>query len=235
MAAAFRHWSRSGYVEGISGHISVRDPEHHNAFWTNPLGLHFGLLKASDMILVDLDGNVIGGNRTRCPNAAGFLIHAAVHKARPDVHAVCHAHTVYGKAWSCFARPLEMLTQDTCKFYRAHTVYNSYGGVVLAAEEGDRIAEALGSGKGCILMNHGLLTVGATVDEAAFLFGSMERSCQVQLLAEAAAANGIKKLIISDEEAAYNFKMESDPTILYAEFQAYYDYEETMLDGAFKK
>jgi ribulose-5-phosphate 4-epimerase/fuculose-1-phosphate aldolase len=234
MAAAFRHWSRSGYVEGISGHISVRDPEHYNAFWTNPLGVHFGLLKASDMILVDLDGKVIGGNRTRCPNAAGFLIHAAVHKARPDVHAVCHAHTVYGKAWSCFARPLEMLTQDTCKFYRAHTVYNSYGGVVLAAEEGDRIAEALGSGKGCILMNHGLLTVGATVDEAAFLFGSMERSCQVQLLAEAAAANGIKKVIISDEEAAYNFKMESDPTILYAEFQAYYGYEETVLDGAFK-
>lgn len=187
------------------------------------------------MILVDLDGNVIGGNRSRCPNAAGFLIHAAVHKARPDAHAVCHAHTIHGKAWSCFARLLEMLTQDTCKFYNAHSVYNSYGGVVLAAEEGERIAKALGSGKGCILMNHGLLTVGATVDEAAFLFGSMERSCQVQLLAEAAAANGIKKVIISDEEAAYNFKMESDPSILYAEFQAYYDYEDEMLQGSFKK
>jgi ribulose-5-phosphate 4-epimerase/fuculose-1-phosphate aldolase len=235
MAAAFRHWSREGYVEGISGHISVRDPEHHNAFWTNPLGVHFGLLKASDMILIGLDGKVMGGNRNRCPNAAGFLIHAAVHKARADVHAVCHAHTVHGKAWSCFARPLEMLTQDTCKFYNAHAVYDSYGGVVLAAVEGDRIAQALGSGKGCILMNHGLLTVGGTVDEAAFLFGSMERSCQVQLLADAAAANGLKKIVISDEEAAYNFKMESDPAILYAEFQAYYDYEDAMLNGAFKK
>jgi len=128
-----------------------------------------------------------------------------------------------------------MLTQDTCKFYNAHAVYDSYGGVVLAAEEGDRIAEALGSGKGCILMNHGLLTVGGTVDEAAFLFGSMERSCQVQLLADAAAANGLKKVVISDEEATYNFKMESDPAILYAEFQAYYDYEDAMLNGAFKK
>lgn len=93
MAAAFRHWCREGYVEGISGHISVRDPEHRDAFWTNPLGVHFGLLKASDMILVNLDGKVIGGNRTRPPNTAGFLIHAAVHKARSDVHAVCHAHT----------------------------------------------------------------------------------------------------------------------------------------------
>ena len=209
MAAAFRHWSREGYVEGISGHISVRDPEHTDAFWTNPLGVHFGLLKASDMILVNLDGKVIGGNRTRPPNAAGFLIHAAVHKARPDVHAVCHAHTVYGKAWSCFGKPLEMLTQDSCKFHNAHSVYNSYGGVVLAAEEGHRIAEALGNGKGAILRNHGLLTVGHTVDEAAFLFLSMEHACQGQILAEAAAANGLKKILITDEEAEYNFRMES--------------------------
>ena len=96
----------------MSGHMSVRDPEHCNAFRTNPLGVHFGLLKASDMILVDLDGRVIGGNRSRCPNAARFLIHAAVHRARSDVHAVCHAYTVYGKTWSCLAKELEMLTQD---------------------------------------------------------------------------------------------------------------------------
>lgn len=115
------------------------------------------------------------------------------------------------------------------------SVYNSYGGVVLVAQEGEGIAAALGSGKACILMNHGLLTVGGTVDEAAFLFGSMERSCQVQLRAEAAAANSIDKVIISDEDAAYNFKIESDPTVLYAEFQAYYGYEDEVLDGAFKK
>ena len=158
-----------------------------------------------------------------------------MHKARPDVHAVCHAHTINGKAWSVFAKPLEMLTQDACKFHNAHSVYDSYGGVVLAAEEGDRIAEALGNGKGAILRNHGLLTVGQTVDEAAFLFTSMEKSCQVQLLAEAAAANGLKKVVINDEEAAYNFKMESDYETCYCEFQAYYDYEDAMLHGAFKK
>lgn len=128
-----------------------------------------------------------------------------------------------------------MLTQDTCKFYNAHSVYESYGGVVLAAEEGERMAEALGGGKACILMNHGLLTVGRTVDEAAFLFLSLEHACQGQLLAEAAAANGLKKRIISDEEAAYNFKMESDYETCYCEFQAYYDYEDHMLKGEFKK
>jgi len=179
MAAAFRYFSRHNLIEGMSGHISVRDPEYADAFWMNPLGVHFGLLKASDMILLDLSGKVLGGNRSRPASAAGFLIHAAVHKARPDVHAACHAHTVYGKAWSTFAKPLEMLNQDVCNLYNAHSVYASYGGVVLAAEEGHRIAQALGNGKGCILMNHGLLTVGGTVDEAAFLFGMMERSCQI--------------------------------------------------------
>ncbi|KAI9841006.1 MAG: hypothetical protein M1837_001081 [Sclerophora amabilis] len=235
MAAAFRYFSRHGYVEGISGHISVRDPEREDAFWMNPLGVHFGLLKASDMILLDFKGNVVGGNRSRPANAAGFLIHAAVHKARPDVHAVCHAHTVHGKAWSTFARPLEMLNQDVCDLYKAHSVYASYGGVVLAEEEGIKIAEALGDGKACILMNHGLLTVGGTVDEAAFLFGLMERSCQVQLLVESAVrGGGVEKTIISDEEAAYNFKMASDPETLYLEFQPEFDFEVEASHGRLK-
>ena len=91
---------------------------------TNPLGRHFGLLKASDMILVDYDGNAIGGNMSRPANAAGFLIHSAVHKARPDVIAACHTHSPYGKAWSSFCRPLEMLNQDVTYFYGdAQAVY----------------------------------------------------------------------------------------------------------------
>ncbi|EXK79647.1 hypothetical protein FOQG_15782 [Fusarium oxysporum f. sp. raphani 54005] len=236
MVAVFRHWHREGYVEGMSGHISVRDPEFHDAFWTNPLGVHFGLLKIRDMVLVNLDGEVIGGNRVRPPNSAGFLIHASVHKARPDVHAVCHNHSIYGKAWSVFGRRLEMLTQDACKFYgSAQGVYNGYGGVVLGSEEGDRIAQALGPfGKGCILRNHGLLTVGQTVDEAGFLFTSMETSCRVQLLADAAAKSaGIPKVLISDEEAKFNFDVEGDPEVCYCEFQVYYNLEEQLGVGGF--
>ena len=156
----------------MSGHISVRDPENSHTFWTNPLGRHFGLLKASDMILVDYSGAVIGGNTSRPANAAGFLIHSAVHKARPDVHAACHMHSKAGKAWSAFARPLEMLNQDICYLYgEAQSVYTEFGGVVFSEEEGHRLAAALGpKGKGLILRNHGLLTVGGTVDEAAYLF-----------------------------------------------------------------
>jgi hypothetical protein len=124
MALAFRVFARKGYTEGMSGHISVRDPENPHTFWTNPLSKHFGLLKASDMILVDYDGNAIGGNMALPANAAGFLIHSAVHKARPDVAAACHTHSPYGKAWSTFARRLEMLNQDVTYFYgEAQAVY----------------------------------------------------------------------------------------------------------------
>ncbi len=189
------------------------------------------------MIAVNLDGQVVGGNRSRPPNAAGFLIHSQVHKARPDVTAICHAHTVHGKAWSVFGRPVEMLTQDACKFYRSHAVYNSYGGVVLAAEEGAQIARALGpTNKACILRNHGLLTVGQTVDEAAFLFLSLEHACQGKLLAEAASQGGnIAKVLISDEEAEYTHRMETDPETSYAEFQAYVDWEDYHTKGEFRK
>lgn len=243
MAATFRHWSRSGYVFGISGHISIRDPEYPHAFWTNPLGVHFGLLKASDMILLSLDGEVLRPSTIDLPksygtkpaNAAGFLIHAAVHKRRPDVHAACHAHTKNGKAWSVFGKPLQMLTQDTCKFFDRHSVYNSYGGVVLAPQEGELIADALGEKNVmCILRNHGLLSVGQTVDEAAWLFDAAEAACGDQLAVEAADPTGTKRVLIDDVEAAYNAKMEGGSEICYAEFQAYYDFEES-LDNRFKQ
>ncbi|KAH7325808.1 putative aldolase [Stachybotrys elegans] len=232
MAGAFRVFAREGYAEGISGHISVRDPEFEDRFWINPLGVHFGLLKASDMVCVNLDGDVVGGNVDASINNAGFQIHSSVHRARKDVHAICHTHSPHGRAWSAFARPLEMINQDVCYLYKAHSVYSEYGGIANEESEGERIAKNLGDGKACILMNHGLLTVGETVDEAAYLFCLMERSCMIQMLADSA---GHKKNYVSDEEAAYNFRMASTPETLYTEFQPHYQYEEAMSGGSFKQ
>ncbi|WYZ35392.1 hypothetical protein EsH8_X_000039 [Colletotrichum jinshuiense] len=128
MALAFRVFARKGYTDGLAGHISVRDPENPHTFWTNPLAVHFGLLKVSDMILVDYKGVPVGGNMSRPANAAGFLIHSAVHKARPDVIAACHTHSPYGMAWSVFGRPLEMITQDAAYLYGdAQAVYKVRG------------------------------------------------------------------------------------------------------------
>jgi ribulose-5-phosphate 4-epimerase/fuculose-1-phosphate aldolase len=131
---------------------------------------------------------------------------------------------------------LTPLIEDACKFYKSHAVYNSYGGVVLASAEGAMIAKALGpTNTACILRNHGLLTVGNTVDEAAFLFLSMEHACQGQLLAEAASQGGnIEKVLIDEEEAEYTHRMESDSETHYAEFQAYYDWEDYHSKGDFK-
>lgn len=225
MACAFRVFARKGYTEGTAGHISLKDPVDPETFWINPLAKHFGLIKASDLVHCDAAGNVLEDGPQVAINAAGFAIHTAVHAARPDVLAACHTHSIYGKAFSALGRPLEMINQDVCTFYKSHSVYTDFGGVALEANEGHAIAEALGNGKGVILQNHGLLTVGATVDEAAYLYTLMERSCECQLLAEAALRPGEKLKTCGDEEAAYTEYMSADPETLYTEFQPEYEME----------
>ncbi|KAJ2988739.1 hypothetical protein NUW58_g3826 [Xylaria curta] len=222
MAGAFRVFARKGFTEGTSGHISVRDPVDPNTFWINPMGKHFGMLKASDMVQIDEAGQVIGGNKTAV-NAAGFMIHSAIHKARPDINAACHTHSPAGKAWSAFGRPLDIINQDSCNFYGIQVVYKAFGGVVLGAEEGVKIAEALGpKGRAIILQNHGLLTAGGTVDEAAYLFTCMERSCEVQLMVESA---GLPKKFIGDKEAELTSNVNADAETLYTEFQPDFEFE----------
>lgn len=109
----------------------------------NPLSTHFSQIRVSDLILVNEAGDIVEGNEPI--NSAAFAIHSAIHQARPDVHAACHAHSTYGKAFSAFGRELDMITQDSLRFYKSHGVYKQFGGVVLASEEGKRIAEALGT------------------------------------------------------------------------------------------
>jgi ribulose-5-phosphate 4-epimerase/fuculose-1-phosphate aldolase len=184
LAAGFRLFSRFGFDEGVAGHITARDPELPDHFWVNPFGMHFGHIRASDLCLVNHTGEVVEGGRVI--NQAAFAIHSQIHAARPDVMAAAHSHSVYGKTWSTLARKLDPLTQDACAFYDDHEVFDDYTGVVVDIEEGKRIAHALGEHKAAILRNHGLLTVGQSVDEAVWWFITMERSCQTQLMAEAA-------------------------------------------------
>ncbi|MHB1582278.1 MAG: class II aldolase/adducin family protein [Acidimicrobiales bacterium] len=180
LAAACRLFAHFGFEEGFAGHITARDPGRPDCFWVNPAGLHFAHVTASDLLLVDADGEVLEGERPL--NLAAFAIHSRIHRARPDVMAAAHAHSMYGKAWSAVGQLLRPITQDACAFYQSHAVVD-YGGVVLSEEEGDRLAASLGDGKALILKNHGLLTVGQTVDEAAWWFVSMERCCQAEAIA----------------------------------------------------
>nr|POE79917.1 decarboxylase novr [Quercus suber] len=222
LAAAYRVFAERGFDEGVAGHISVRDPILPDHFWLNPLSKHFSQICVSDLILVNEDGEVVEGDEPI--NAAAFAIHSEIHKARPDVHAACHAHSVYGKAFSVFGRELDMITQDSLRFYKDHAVYPQFGGVVLDREEGRRIASHLGTGKAIILQNHGLLTVGETIDAAAFWFLSLDKTCHAQLLVDAAAhGSGHQKTFISDEEAKSSYEQVGLPAKGWLAFQPYYD------------
>lgn len=184
LAASFRLFAKFGYDEGVAGHITVRDPEFPDTFWVNPFGVDFSLIDVSTLIRVDESGKVVEG--TLPVNAAAFSIHSRIHKVRPDVIAACHSHSINGRAWATLGRPIDPITQDACAFYNDHAIYNDYGGVAFGLDEGQRIAQALGDKKAAILQNHGLLTVGGSVDEAVWWYISLERCCHVQLMAEAA-------------------------------------------------
>src|ERR1700726_419616 len=186
LASAFRLFAKFGFVEGVAGHITVRDPELTDHFWVNPFGMHFAHIRVSDLVMVDEKGAVVEGNRP--VNESAFAIHSRVHAARPDVVAAAHAHSLYGKTWSSLGRLLDPLTQDACAFYEDHSLFDDYTGVVLDPEEGKRIADGLGENKAVIVRIPGLQTTGNSVDEAAWTVITMERTCQAQLLAEAAGA-----------------------------------------------
>ena len=217
LAAALRVFGRFGFDEGVAGHITARDPLDPHHFWVNPVGRSFKLMRVSDLIKVDASGTVIEGSGAL--NQAAFAIHSRIHEARPDVMAAAHSHSIYGKAWSTLGRTLDPLTQDSCAFYQDHALFDDYTGVVFDPAEGDRIGESLGANKAVILRNHGLLTVGRTVDEAAWWFISMERSCQAQLLAEAA---GIP-IPIDPAQAKATAGLVGNPVTGYFSFQPIYD------------
>ncbi|CAG7925341.1 unnamed protein product [Penicillium olsonii] len=214
LAAAFRIFGDKGYDEGmcVAGHITVRDPVDPSTFWVNPFGTAFKLMKASDLIQVDHSGKVIAGGPNRMLNAAAFMIHSAIHAARPDVNCAAHSHGLHGRAFCSLGRPLDIISQDSCAFHNDLALYDSFKGVVLAEEEGQNIATALGNKKAALLQNHGLLTVGGTIEETVFWFVSLEKCCYAQLLADAAAAGrGGQTVKIDEADAAFTYKTVGTP------------------------
>jgi ribulose-5-phosphate 4-epimerase/fuculose-1-phosphate aldolase len=213
LTAGFRLFAKFGYDEGVAGHITARDPEKEDHFWVNPFGMHFGQIRVSDLVLVDHRGDVVEGDYP--VNKAAFAIHSQVHSARPDVVAAAHAHSMHGKAWSSLGRLLDPITQDSCAFYEDHAVFQEFTGIVYETSEGERLAQALGPCKAVILRNHGLLTVGGTVEEAVWWFITMDRSCRVQLMAEAAG----KPILIEPEYAMLTRSQLGTPLAGWFQFQ----------------
>jgi ribulose-5-phosphate 4-epimerase/fuculose-1-phosphate aldolase len=223
LAAALRLFGRLGYVEGVAGHISVRDPGDPHLFWVNPLATPFSAMRVSDLICVTPTGQVMGpdgpedaANRV---NLAAFHIHSAIHAARPEVDSVAHAHSTHGKAWSTLGRLIDPITQDACAFFEDLALCDHYGGPATDADEAARIVTALGSRKAAILQSHGLLTVGRTVDEAAYWFTTLDKACEVQLLAEAVGT----PVVLADDVARLTGASNGSSEIGWLSFQPLYD------------
>jgi ribulose-5-phosphate 4-epimerase/fuculose-1-phosphate aldolase len=219
LAAAFRLFGQWGYDMGGAGHITARDPEYPDHFWVNPAGIAFSQIRVSDLMLVSHDGEIVVAGAVRRLNRAAFAIHSVLHAARPDVVAAAHSHSLYGKAWSALGRLLDPLTQDSCAFYRRHAVFSEFSGVVLDTSEGEKIAEALGSHVAVILQNHGLLTVGPSVEAAVWRYRAMDNAAEAQLLAEAAGTVQPVPHAVAELTAG---QMGSDVATTYA-FHPYFD------------
>ncbi len=185
LAGVCRIFGEAGFSVGLLGHITVRDPEHTDRFWANPMAVSFNRMTSSDIVCVDHQGELISGAAP--VNPVGVLLHAAIHRAYPEITAVCHAHSVYGSAWSAFARPIDPITQDTAIFYGDQAIITEPR-LALDADSADQFAAAFNGKCTGIQAGHGLFTSGQTVDEAAWRFITMDRACHVQLLAEAAGS-----------------------------------------------
>jgi len=222
LAAAYRIFGRFRFDMGGAGHITARDPEWPDHFWVNPFGVHFTKIRVSDLMLVNHQGEIVQPPRHVRPwlNRAAFAIHSRLHLARPDVIAAAHSHSLYGKAFSALGQLLEPISQDAAAFYENHVLFDDFTGVVYDTSEGDRIAAALGDKPAAILMNHGLLTVGESVEAAIWRYLSMENACQAQLLAQSAGA--IRPM--APEVARHTRSQIGDECTAYCCFQPYWEW-----------
>jgi ribulose-5-phosphate 4-epimerase/fuculose-1-phosphate aldolase len=180
LAAAYRLVAHFGWDDLIYTHISARVPGTED-FLINPYGMLFDEIRASDLVKVDLEGEILEETPYKV-NPAGFTIHSAIHAARHDVGSVLHLHTVTGVAVSCHEQGLMPLNQ-TAMLVRAEVAYHEYEGVALELDERPRLVADLGTKSAMLLRNHGTLTVGKTVGEAFHSMYYLERACAMQVAA----------------------------------------------------
>ena len=179
LAACYRIFDYMGWSEMIYNHITVKVPGDEHHFLINPYGLHYKEVTASNLVKVDIEGNIVEDTEHKV-NPAGIVIHTAIHAARPDVHCVAHTHTNAGMAVACTQEGLR-----TDNFYSAllhnQIAYHDFEGITVNADEKPRLIANLGDKSLMILRNHGLLAGGRTIPEAFQNLWAMERACEVQV------------------------------------------------------
>ena len=190
LAACYRLVALFGWDDLVYTHISARVPGHHDQFLINPYGLFFEEITASSLVKVNEQGAPMM-ETTFDVNPAGFVIHSAVHEARPEVNCVLHTHTLHGTAVSAQKNGLLALSQHAT-FPLSSVAYHDYEGVALRDDEKPRLVHDLGTANHLILRNHGLLTCGRTVADAFQSMYFLETSCRMQILAQSGGSELIQ-------------------------------------------
>ena len=185
LAAAYRLFAQLGWHELIYNHLTARVPgtEH---FLINPFGLMYREITASKLVKIDLEGRKVEPSAWNV-NPAGFIVHGAVHAARPDAQCVMHTHTTAGQVVSCQAEGLLPLSFNAM-FYAGRVAYHDFEGITLEREECARLAADLGDRNVMVLRNHGLLVCGRSIGDAFAEHYMLQRACEVQVAAQATGA-----------------------------------------------
>jgi len=185
LAALYHVIAHLGWDELIYTHSSVRVPGTET-FLINPYGLQFDEVTAENLIKVDVEGNVVGGNAVGA-NYAGFVIHSAIHMARDYIHCIIHTHTTAGMAVSCQEDGLLPLSMYAHYFYD-RLGYHEFEGPSMGLDERTRIVASLGKHNALMMRNHGLIAGGRTIPEAFAIMFRLQRACEVQLAAQSGNA-----------------------------------------------
>lgn len=209
LAASYRLADMFGFSDIIWNHITAKVPDSEH-FLINRFGLRYDEITASNLVKLDLDGNVADPGSASSDiddvNLTGFVIHSAIHAARPDLHCVMHSHSEYGMAVSALRDGLVPMVQDAMPFFE-QVAYHDYEGLSTNVDERTRLAASLGDKNVLIMRNHGLLTCGASVGEAYVLMYYLERSCQVQMRVLASGAEYTKVAPEICRNAAAQYEM----------------------------
>lgn len=183
LTAALRAAATHGFNEGIDNHFSLVVPGTDDRFLLNSFGRHWSEMRASDMLTIDLEGNLVEGEG-RWERTA-FVIHLAAHQARADARCVLHTHMPYATALALTEDGFETRASQNSMLFHKRIARLPYGGLAEAEQEGARIAGALADGVSVVMLdNHGVLVVGSSVADAWHKLYFLERACQVQVLAQ---------------------------------------------------
>jgi ribulose-5-phosphate 4-epimerase/fuculose-1-phosphate aldolase len=194
LAACYRLIAHFGMTDTIYNHISLRVPGYHDRFYINAFGLMYEEISASNLVTIDVNGGIIDDPTGLGINPAGFVIHGAIHRARPDIVCVLHTHSIAGVGVSAQENGLLPISQHAALFHGL-VAYHDSEGIAVDPDECRRLTADLGDKPVMILRNHGLLTCGRTVGEALQLMINLDTACRAQV---AALSGGVPLTTISD-------------------------------------